>query len=98
MAISNRLFVGNLNFETTAETIGHLFETIGAVISVKITSKNGKSLGYGFIEISDVESAQRAQLQFNKHVLDGRQIQVEIPKESKMGKNSPFLENAIKKP
>ncbi|KAA6391694.1 MAG: hypothetical protein EZS28_012781 [Streblomastix strix] len=32
-------------------------------ISVKITSKNGKSLGYGFIEMADVESAQRAHLQ-----------------------------------
>ncbi|KAA6399889.1 MAG: hypothetical protein EZS28_004588 [Streblomastix strix] len=74
MAISNRLFVGNLNFETTAETIGHLFETVGAVDNVKILSKNGKSLGYGFIEMADVEQAQRAQLQFNGHILEGRQI------------------------
>ncbi|KAA6382711.1 MAG: hypothetical protein EZS28_021762 [Streblomastix strix] len=84
MATSSRLFIGNLNYKTNAETIGHLFETIGAVDNVKITSKNGKSLGYGFIEMADVESAERAQLQLNRHILDGRQIRVEFAKERKM--------------
>ncbi|KAA6319038.1 MAG: hypothetical protein EZS28_054865 [Streblomastix strix] len=81
MATSSRLFIGNLNYKTNAETIGHLFETIGAVISVKITSKNGKSLEYGFIEMADVETAERAQFELNRHILDGRQIRVEFAKE-----------------
>ncbi|KAA6363965.1 MAG: hypothetical protein EZS28_040508 [Streblomastix strix] len=61
MTTSSRLFIGNLNYKTKAETIGHLFETIGGVISVDISWKNGRSLGYGFIEMADVESAERAQ-------------------------------------
>ncbi|KAA6373593.1 MAG: hypothetical protein EZS28_030880, partial [Streblomastix strix] len=60
MATSSRLFIGNVNYETNAETIGHLFETIGGVDYVKISCKNGRSLGYGFIEMADVESAERA--------------------------------------
>jgi hypothetical protein len=31
MATSSRLFIGNVNYKTNAETIGHLFETIGGV-------------------------------------------------------------------
>ncbi|KAA6363950.1 MAG: hypothetical protein EZS28_040523, partial [Streblomastix strix] len=80
MATSSRLFIGNVNYKTNAETIGHLFETIGEVDNVKITSKNGRSLGYGFIEMADVESAQRAEFELNRHILDGRQIRVEFAK------------------
>ncbi|KAA6390993.1 MAG: hypothetical protein EZS28_013480 [Streblomastix strix] len=86
MATSSRLFIGNLNYKTNAETIGHLFETIGGVDNVKTSSKNGKSLGYGFIEMADVEQAQKAQFQLNRYILDGRQIRVEFAKERKMKK------------
>ncbi|KAA6386905.1 MAG: hypothetical protein EZS28_017568 [Streblomastix strix] len=60
MATSSRLFIGNLNYKTKAEIIGHLFETIGGVDSLDISCKNGRSLEYGFIEMADVESAERA--------------------------------------
>ncbi|KAA6397529.1 MAG: hypothetical protein EZS28_006940, partial [Streblomastix strix] len=93
MATSSKLYVGNLNFDTTAEAIVHLFETIGAVKSVKILSKDGKSLGYGFIEMADVDSAQRAQLQLNRHILDGRQIRVEFPKDNKIKQNQNFTKS-----
>ncbi|KAA6397521.1 MAG: hypothetical protein EZS28_006950 [Streblomastix strix] len=62
MVTSSRLFIGNLNYETNVETIGHLFETIGEVDYVKISFKNGRSLGYGFIEMADVESAEKHSL------------------------------------
>ena len=49
------LFVGNLNPETTAESLRQLFSEFGVVMSSKIIidKTTGMSRGFGFVEIED---------------------------------------------
>jgi RNA recognition motif-containing protein len=74
------LFVGNLAFKTTAETLGHFFESVGEVIDVSIAAPENYSLGYGFVEMEDEETAQKAVSSLNGKELEGRRIKVEIAK------------------
>ena len=49
------LFVGNLNPETTAESLRHLFSEFGEVVSSKIIidRATGMPRGFGFVEMAD---------------------------------------------
>ena len=48
------LYVGNLPFKTTAETLRQLFGLHGTVATAKvITDENGRSRGFGFVEMAD---------------------------------------------
>ncbi|MCF8034223.1 MAG: RNA-binding protein [Desulfarculaceae bacterium] len=52
--MSKNLYVGNLSFDTTDETLRALFEQHGEVDSVKVISDRmtGRSRGFGFVEMS----------------------------------------------
>ncbi|KAA6386496.1 MAG: hypothetical protein EZS28_017977 [Streblomastix strix] len=73
-----KLFVGNLETTTSAETIGRMFETIGIVKSATIATRGETSRGFGFVEMENDEVAQRAVRELNGRILDGREIRVEI--------------------
>ncbi|KAA6391833.1 MAG: hypothetical protein EZS28_012642 [Streblomastix strix] len=75
---SNRLFVGNLNFNTTAEQLTQLFETVGDVIDATITTFKNKSRGYGFVTMKDEQTALGALKELDKKELNGRSINVEV--------------------
>ncbi|KAA6374975.1 MAG: putative Single-stranded TG1-3 DNA-binding protein [Streblomastix strix] len=75
---SNRLFVGNLSFNTTAEQLTQLFETVGDVIDATIVTFKNKSRGYGFVVMKDEQAALSALKQLDKKDLDGRSINVEV--------------------
>lgn len=75
---SKKLYVGNLPFSSAEEQLRELFGQCGAVESVSlITDKySGKSKGFGFVEMSSLDEAERAINQFNGYDLDGRKISV----------------------
>ncbi|KAA6401986.1 MAG: hypothetical protein EZS28_002489 [Streblomastix strix] len=74
-----KLFVRNLNFQTTSDDLGKLFEEVGQVESANIaTYKSGKSKGFGFVTMCDIETAQKAVTDLNKRVLNGRIIEVQF--------------------
>ncbi|KAA6369919.1 MAG: putative protein kinase,serine/threonine-protein kinase [Streblomastix strix] len=75
---SNRLFVGNLSFGTTAEQLGRLFESVGEVINATIVAFNGRSMGYGFVTMKDEQTALDALKQLDKKELNGKSINVEV--------------------
>lgn len=61
------LYIKNLSFSTTEETLQDLFNTVGKLRSVTIAKKkdpkdSGKmlSMGFGFVEFWDKESAVKA--------------------------------------
>jgi RNA recognition motif-containing protein len=64
-----KIFVANLPYYINSESISQLFGLFGAVVSVKIITKNGKSKGFGFLEM---ENDQQAQLAIKE--LDGSPI------------------------
>lgn len=78
--MDNKLFVGNLAFATTEETLRELFAAAGTVDSVALIKDrdSGRSRGFAFVEMSSAEEAQKAIEQFNGRELDGREIKVSI--------------------
>lgn len=71
--MSRRLYVGNLNYRTTADALGYMFAEYGNVMDVVIIE--GK--GFGFIEMETDEDATRAREGLNGTELDGRTIRVD---------------------
>jgi len=76
--MAKKLFVGELSFETTEDTLKKTFLQAGTVESATIiTDKfSGRSKGFGFVEMSSEEEAQKAIEMFNGKELDGRNITV----------------------
>ncbi len=56
------IFVSNLNFKMTEESLRSLFEDHGKVSSVKIIKdrETGRSKGFGFVEMENDEDAKSA--------------------------------------
>jgi RNA recognition motif-containing protein len=78
--MQNKLFVGNLSWETTDESLSELFSTIGEVTEAKVIVDKFKnrSKGFGFVTMATDELAQQALDQLNGKELDGRAINVSI--------------------
>jgi RNA recognition motif-containing protein len=72
------IYVGNLSYETTDETIRKAFESFGQVASARVIKDkyNGQSKGFGFVEMSVQTQAQAAITSLNGKELMGKQISV----------------------
>ena len=72
------IFVGNLSFGTTEDSIRALFEQYGTVERVNlITDRDtGQARGFGFVEMSVNADADRAITALNGRELDGRALNV----------------------
>ncbi len=70
--MSLKLYVGNLNYNTTEESLRSAFEPYGDVVSVKIIQ--GK--GFGFVEYGSMEAAEAAKAGMDGKDLDGRPLRV----------------------
>ena len=68
--MSQKLYVGNLNYKTTEDTLKQLFSQFGEVTSVNIL----QGRGFGFVEMTTVESAQDAKGKLNGTDFDGRKL------------------------
>ena len=73
-----KLYVGNMSYDTTEDTLHALFASVGEVESVTIITdpRSGRSKGFGFVEMATEEEAQAAISQLNGATLDDRQINV----------------------
>ena len=65
-----KLYVGNLNYKTTEETLKELFAQYGEVTSVNIL----QGRGFGFVEMTTPEAAQDAKGKLNGTEFDGRKL------------------------
>ena len=76
--MAKKLFVGGLSFDTTEDILKETFSQAGTVESaIIITDKiSGRSKGFGFVEMSSEEEAQKAIETFNGKELNGRNITV----------------------
>ena len=69
------IYVGNLSFDTTEESLTQHMETIGEVASVRIPfGKRGFSKGFGIVAFVSAEDADAAIQQFNDTEFEGRTI------------------------
>lgn len=77
-AMAKKLYVGGLSYDTTESTLKDTFAQAGTVESaVIITDRmSGRSKGFGFVEMTSDEEAQKAIEMFNGKELDGRTLTV----------------------
>lgn len=78
--MQNKLFVGNLSWETTDESLSSFFATVGEVTEAKVIVDKfkGRSKGFGFVTMATDELATEAIDQLNGKELDGRAINVSV--------------------
>ncbi|NXX93788.1 RBM19 protein, partial [Centropus bengalensis] len=77
------LFIKNLNFATTEDTLKETFSKVGAVKSCTVSRKKDKagtllSMGFGFVEYKKPESAQKALRRLQGCSVDGHKLEVKI--------------------
>jgi RNA recognition motif-containing protein len=74
-----RIYIGNLAESVTPDDLTALFSRIGRVRgALVITDKlSGRSRGFGFVEMVDVDEAIDAAGYFNNTELDGLKIQID---------------------
>ena len=79
------IFVGSLPFQLEEADLRELFEAYGEVSTVKLISdrETGRSKGFGFVEMPDDESAQKAITGLNGADVKGRSIAVSQAEEKK---------------
>ncbi|HEY4324694.1 MAG TPA: RNA-binding protein [Mucilaginibacter sp.] len=79
------IFVGSLPFSLEEADLRELFEAYGEVSTVKLISdrETGRSKGFGFVEMTDDESAQKAITGLNGTDVKGRSIAVSQAEEKK---------------
>jgi RNA recognition motif-containing protein len=72
------IYVGNLSYDATDETIRKAFESFGQVISAKVIKDKytGQSRGFGFVEMVEQTQAQTAIKSLNGKELLGKEISV----------------------
>ena len=70
------IYVGNLSWSMTDEDLNSLFTEYGTVSSAKILKDkmNGRSKGFGFVEMEDEEAAKNAIASLNETEHQGRKL------------------------
>ena len=78
-----KLFVGNLSWKATEDTLRQQFEPFGEVVSTKIIldQYTGKSKGFGFVEMATPEAAQKAISGLNEKDYLERPMRVSLAQE-----------------
>lgn len=87
--MANRLYVGNLSYQTTEQDLRDLFSGAGEVSSVTIIMDRaaGRSKGFGFVEMATEEFAHKAVELYNDYTLHNRKLRVDFarPRDGGMG-------------
>ncbi|KAJ6242238.1 nucleic acid binding protein [Anaeramoeba flamelloides] len=80
---NKKLYVGNVSFSSTNESLTKAFEAFGKVVEAIIVMRGNRSLGFGFVEMETVEECKKAIEGLHETELDGRQIVVEFSQQQK---------------
>src|ERR1019366_9632184 len=88
-----KIYVGNLGFGTSEESVRALFEVHGTVGRVNIATDRdtGQPRGFGFVEMANDGEGEKAIAAVNGTDLDGRSLSVNEarPKTERPGGNRP---------
>ena len=76
--MNKKLYIGNLPYSATAEEIRALFEQVGEIADVAVSSdrETGRSKGFGFVEMATEDLAQEAIQRFNGYSMNNRPLTV----------------------
>jgi RNA recognition motif-containing protein len=78
-----KVYVGNLSYNTTENDLRALFSEVGSVASVALIKDRdtGRSKGFAFIEMSSQVEAEAAISRFNRYMVGGREMKVNLARE-----------------
>ena len=81
--MGNRIYVGNLSYNTTDEELRSAFAAHGEVVSanIMVDRMSGRSRGFGFVEMATEDEAKRAIDALHGTVLDNRTLTVNEARE-----------------
>jgi RNA recognition motif-containing protein len=94
-----RLFVGNLSFSSTEESIFNLFASKGfkpKAVSLVLDKTTNKSRGFGFVDVDSTNSIALLNALHGAY-LDGRSLTVNEAQNKSSGKKSPVVESKYNK-
>ena len=76
--MAKKLYVGGLSYSTTGDALKELFAQVGTVESATVITDrmSGRSKGFGFVEMSSDEEAQKAIETLNGKEFEGRNLTV----------------------
>ena len=87
--MSDKLYVGNLSYDTTENDLNDAFAAFGTVTETNLMTdrETSRPRGFGFVTMSSAEEAQKAIEGLNGRDLDGRALTVNIakPREERSG-------------
>jgi RNA recognition motif-containing protein len=77
--MAKNIYVGNLNYDTTEDSLRAAFAAYGEVTSVNVITDRytGRPRGFAFVEMEDDQAATEAIAALNGQTLDGRQLRVD---------------------
>ena len=80
--MAQKLYVGNLSYNTTEETLRRLFGEFGDVESVNVITDRdtGRPKGFAFVEMATQEGAEKSISALNGRMVDDREIRVDNAK------------------
>jgi len=78
MSSGKKVFVGNLNYDTTEEDLKNAFSKAGKVVEAKVVRRGYRSKGYGFVEFETEDGAKKSVEVLDKSSLNDRDINVQL--------------------
>ena len=81
--MSKKIYIGNLNYRTTDETLASVFSQFGEIDSARVVKDRmtEQSKGFGFVEFKEDGAVADAISAMNGQDLDGRRVRVSIADE-----------------
>ena len=80
--MTNKLFIGGIDYATTDSQLEEHFSAVGKVLSAKVIvdRATGQGKGFGFVEMENEDMAKEAMSKLDGSVLNGRTIAVKEAK------------------
>ena len=88
--MSKKIYVGNLNYATTEETLSNAFASYGEIVSTVVIKDRAtqQSKGFGFVELADDAMADKAIAELSGKEIDGRRVRVNIAEDRPRNNNN----------
>ena len=85
--MKNRLYVGNLSYDSTAESLRAAFQECGTVGDLHIVTdrETGRARGFAFVTMGTEAEASYAVERMNNSMMDGRALRVNIAEDRPRG-------------
>jgi len=85
--MSRKIYVGNMNYATTEDSLRELFSQFGGVdsVAVIVDRATGRAKGFAFVEMENDEAAQSAIQKLDGQEFEGRKLRVNEAQEKPAG-------------